>query len=214
MRARGSWIVAAVTPAVVLAWAHIGKCGEGDDSKEGITEIEIGAPAPDFTLKGIDGKEYKLSDYKGKVVVLEWTNHMCPFVQRHQGKKKSMQKTFASFKDKPVAWLAIDSSNYCEDKIEGIRTWVKDNEIVYPVLLDASGKVGHMYHAKTTPHMFVIDQNGNLAYRGAPDDDAYGQSESPKNYVADAVQSLLNGSTVAKTTTKSYGCSVKYKKEG
>jgi len=225
MRIRGSWIMAIVAAATMPTWAHCGHCGEGEGSKtshgeaphghdqeHGQTTAAIGSPAPDFALKGIDGMEYKLSDYKGKVVVLEWTNHMCPFVKRHQGEKKSMQKTFAMFSGKPVVWLAVDSSNYCEDKIDGITAWVKENDIEYPILLDAPGKVGHLYGATNTPHMFVIDQKGILAYKGALDDDAYGDKDSPRNYVEEAVTALLNGSTVATTTSKLYGCSVKYKK--
>lgn len=185
--------------------------GHGHGHDEGPT-AKLGEPAPDFTLTDANGKKHKLSDYKGKVIVLEWTNHTCPFVQRHQGKERTMQKTFASFKDKPVAWLAVDSSHFCEDKIDGVRAWAKKNDLPYPVLLDADGKVGHMYGAKTTPHMFVIDKKGVLAYSGAIDDDPYGSKESDKNYVAEAVRALLNGSAVPVASTKSYGCSVKYKK--
>ncbi len=89
---------------------------------------------------------------------------------------------------------------------------MKKNDITYPVLMDASGMVGHMYDAKSTPHMFVIDQKGNLAYTGAIDDDPMGSSDHPRNYVEEAVTSLLKGSAVAVAKTKQYGCSVKYKK--
>lgn len=178
---------------------------------EGKEQAALGQPAPNFTLKGIDGKEYKLSDMKGKIVVLEWTNHECPFVKRAQGKTKVMQKTVAKFEGKPVVWMAVNSSHFCEDKADGIRDWVKENDINYPYLLDASGEVGKMYGAKTTPHMFVIDQKGNLAYMGAIDNDPMGENDNPTNYVDEAVTALLNGSTVATPETKSYGCSVKYK---
>ena len=122
-----------------------------------------------------------------------------------------MSNTLATFKDKPVTWIAIDSSNFCEDKVADIRTWAKEQKIEYPILLDAAGKVGHAYGAKTTPHVFVIDQKGVLAYRGAINDDPYATKDKKRNYVEEAVNALLNGSTVATTSTKPYGCTVKYK---
>ncbi len=234
MNARKSLMIVALLIVAVPAWAHCGKCGVGgskngqadshaghdhaehaghDHAEHGeATTATLGQPAPDFTLTGVDSKTYKLSDMKGKVVVLEWTNHTCPFVIRHQGEKKTMQKTFAKFDGKPVAWFGIDSSHYCMEKIDGAKAWVKKNGVTYPILMDASGKVGHMYDAKSTPHMFVIDQQGNLAYTGAIDDDPMGSNDDARNYVEEAVTSLLKGSTVAVAKTKQYGCSVKYKK--
>lgn len=211
----------------VPCWAHCGSCGQGkkaaktghghdhahgDDHGHGDHHAEVGHPAPDFTLPGVDGKDYKLSDLKGKVVVLEWTNHNCPFVKRHQGKKKTMQKTFAKYSGKPVAWLAIDSTNSCAEQKDGIKGWIKEQKIDYPILLDPAGKVGRLFAAKTTPHVFVIDQKGVLAYSGAIDDDKYGDKEVTRNYAEEAVDALLKGSTVTVASTKSYGCSVKYKK--
>jgi len=209
---RTSWIAAAVLMAVVPAWAHCGKCGVGDEKQgQGHAHAEIGKPAPDFALKDQEGREHKLADHKGSVVVLEWTNHECPVVNRYH-KSKAMKETMAKFEGKPVVWLAIDSSHFCEQKVEGIREWAKTAEVTYPILLDAPGAVGQMYGAKTTPHMFVIDQKGVLAYMGSLDDDQYGDKESKQNYVAEAVTALLDGSTVAVSTTKPFGCSVKYKK--
>ncbi|MBI4719351.1 MAG: redoxin domain-containing protein [Planctomycetes bacterium] len=169
----------------------------------------IGKPAPDFALMDIDGKETKLSSFKGKVVVLEWVNHECPVCNRHI-KGKTASNVMAKFKDKPVVWLGVDSSNFCETKKESIKKWHKDNGLTFPILLDAPGKVGKSYGAKTTPHVFVIDQTGNLAYQGAMDDDAEGNKEKKKNYVEEAINALLSGSTVATTTTQPYGCNVKY----
>ncbi len=215
MMVRIRWIAAGWAIMAMPAWAHCGFCGKGDSgAKEAHTHAhaEVGKPAPDFTLTGVDGEQHKLSDLKGKVVVLEWTNHLCPFVQRHQGTGKTMHGTFAKFSDKPVAWLAINSSHFCADKVEGIRTWIKEQKVTYPYLLDPNGDVGHVYDAKTTPHMFVIDQKGVLAYAGAVDDDQYGDKATKRNYVEEAVTALLNGSTVKLASTKPYGCSVKYKK--
>ncbi len=215
MNARVGWMVAGLLALAGPAWAHGGFCGkggEGEKEERNHVHAVVGKPAPDFTLKDVDGTQYKLSDLKDKVVVLEWINHECPVVNRCH-RAKIMTTTAAKFKDKPVKWLAIDSSYFCEEKREGVRKWADEKGIKYPILLDAEGKIGHIYGAKTTPHMFVIDQKGVLAYAGAIDDDPYGKNESKRNYVEEAVSSLLKGSTVATATTKSYGCTVKYKKD-
>lgn len=196
----------------VPAWAHCGKCGVGDEKSgdKEHTHAELGAAAPDFALKDLEGKEHKLSDLKGKVVVLEWINHECPVVQRYHN-SKTMSETARKFEGKDVVWLAIDSSHFCETKQESIREWSSKVSIDYPILLDASGEIGRTYGAKTTPHMYVIDKEGKLAYTGAPDDNKTGNSRDPKNYVEDAVNALLNGSTVEVAQTKPFGCNVKYK---
>jgi peroxiredoxin len=196
MKTRGGWLVSAVLFAAVPVLA-----GE---------KAEIGKPAPEFTLTGVDGKEVKLADLKGKVVVLEWINHECPVVNRCY-KAGTMKSTIAKFKDKPVVWLAIDSSHFAEEKAETIKKWIGEQGIEHAYLLDAPGKVGKAFDAKTTPHMFVIDQKGILAYTGAIDNDPYGNEPNKINYVEQAIQALLDGSTVATATTKSYGCTVKFK---
>jgi peroxiredoxin len=211
-------IAASMVILVGNAWANCGSCGSGsgkDKHAEGQehhhTHAEIGEPAPNFTLKDLDGKPHSLADLKGKVVVLEWINHECPISNRYCN-NGTMKNTVAKFKDKPVVWLAIDSSHFSSEKADSIRKWVEKNKINYTLLLDSPGQVGHAYVAKTTPHMFVIDQKGVLAYQGAVDNDPYGNQEKKRNYVDEAVTALLNGSTVAKTSTKPFGCSVKYKK--
>lgn len=209
MNKRISWLATLLMVVGISTWALGADKGASDHPR---ARAEVGKPAPDFTLKDLAGKDVSLSSFKGKVVVLEWTNHKCPFIKRHEAKKKTMQKTIAKFAGKPVAWLAIDSSSFCGEKIDEIRDWSKENQLSFPTLLDAAGKVGHLYGAKSTPHMFVIDQKGVLAYTGAIDDDPQGDKETTKNYVAEAVTSLLNGSTVATAHTKSYGCSIKYAK--
>lgn len=171
---------------------------------------EIGKAAPGFTLNSADGKTVSLKDYTGKIVVLEWTCPTCPFVLRHHKKLKTTQKLTQEFKDKDVVWLAIDSSKTAS--AEGAAEHAKNNKLSYPILIDQDGKVGKLYGARTTPHMFVIDRKGNLAYAGAMDDDPRGDKPEPQNYVEEVVKSLLDGSTVAKTRTQPYGCSVKYAK--
>lgn len=208
--------VAALAMSAPAVMGHCGHCGVGDEKSESgggheHQHAEIGKPAPDFALKGVDGKEYKLADFLGKVVVLEWTNHECPVVGRYYS-SKTMTATHEAFEGEPVVWLAIDSSNFCADKVDSIKKWAADKGVTYPILLDAPGEVGNMYGAKTTPHMFVIDQKGVLAYMGSLDDDKKGDKEDPRNYVEEAVAVLLDGSTVAMTETKPFGSSVKYKK--
>jgi len=175
------------------------------------TTAAIGKPAPDFKLNDVNGKTHSLADYKGKVVVLEWSNFECPVCARH-AKSKTAEKTLAAYKDKGVVWLNIDSNFGSETKQDGIKKFNKDNGLTAAWVLDPSGATGKAYGAKTTPHVFVIDQKGNLAYMGAIDDDNKGdKGDKAKNYVKDAIDAVLKGSTVATATTEPYGCSVKYK---
>ncbi|MFL5358035.1 thioredoxin family protein [Archangium sp.] len=170
---------------------------------------EVGEPAPAFTLKDEAGKEHSLAQYKGKVVVLEWTNPECPFVKRHYT-AGTMQKTLSGFDAKKVVWLAVDSS--ASHTPDVAAAWKKEKGFSYPVLQDPSGTVGKSYGAKTTPHMYVIDEKGVLRYAGAIDDDPRGnKKEGTTNYVKTAVDALLSGKPVPASTTESYGCSVKYK---
>ena len=191
--------VAFATPAL----AHCGKCGVGEAHAEHAHKM-----APDFELTDQNGNVHKLSNYHGKVVVLEWTNPTCPFVVRHY--KADTMTDLAAKYGEDVVWLAIDSSNFVT--AESASKWAEAEGISYPILLDASGEVGQMYEAKTTPHMFVIGTEGEVLYDGAIDDDAAGKSESPTNYVEAALTSALAGQPVETAQTKPYGCSVKYAK--
>lgn len=169
---------------------------------------EHGAAAPVFTLSDQDGKAHSLSDYKGKIVVLEWTNYDCPFVKRHY-ENGAMQKLAAGLKSKGVVWLAINSTHYATTEAD--KSWSKKQEISYPVLLDSEGEVGKSYGAKSTPFMTVIDSSGKIAYQGAIDNDPYGEESEVTNYVSDAVAALLASKPIEFASTTSYGCSVKYK---
>ncbi len=167
----------------------------------------IGKAAPDFKLKDTNGKDVSLADFKGKVVVLEWANAGCPVCERH-AKGGTASKVMGNFKDKPVAWVNIDSTK--DAKGDACKKFVTDNKLG-TYLLDPTGATGKAYGAKTTPHCFVIDQKGNLAYSGAIDDDKDGsKGDKAKSYVKEAVEAVLKGSTVATATTDPYGCSVKY----
>jgi peroxiredoxin len=172
-------------------------------------KAEVGKPAPAFTLKDETGKEHSLAQYKGKVVVLEWTNPECPFVKRHY-EADTMAKTASTFDSSKVVWLAVDSTAHnAPDKS---AAWKKAEAFPYAVLQDASGTVGRAYGARTTPHMYVIDEQGVLRYAGAIDDDPRGKkSGTATNHVKAAVDALLSGKPVPASTTEPYGCTVKYK---
>jgi peroxiredoxin len=179
-------------------------------------DLKIGGQAPDFTLKDTGGTEHSLSDFKGKTVVLEWTNYDCPFVKKHYG-SGNMQMLQKKYTGEGVVWLSIWSSAEGKQGYYKPEEWVKKIDAAKAkataVLLDATGTVGKLYGAKTTPHMFVIDKEGKLVYRGAIDDNRYWDPKTikgAKNYVADALDALLAGKKVAEADTKSYGCSVKY----
>ena len=173
-------------------------------------ESAVGAPAPDFTLPDLDGKAHHLADYKGRVVVLEWINPNCPFSRRH-AEEKTMTRTAAAHSD--VVWLAINSTATKHGDFltpDKHASYDKEHGIAYPVLYDSDGKVGHAYGASTTPHMFVIDEQGKVIYRGAIDDDAYGRNKTRVNYVDAALTAHAAGKPVDPASTTSYGCSVKY----
>jgi len=177
--------------------------------------LDIGAPVPDFKLKSYSGKEVSLSDFKGKIVVIEWFNKGCPFVKKHyqNGHMPALQTKYAA---QNVAWLIINSTNTSHSDYltpEQTSELVKEWKITATdVLLDTDGAVGKIFDAKVTPHMYVINSDGNLAYQGAIDDDpsAFGDPKESSNFVVTALDSLLSNKAVAKTETSPYGCSVKY----
>lgn len=179
-------------------------------------KARINKAAPDFKLKASDGNEYVLSDYKGKYVVLEWINFGCPFVRKHynSGNMQNLQKVY---REKGVVWFTICSSGvgkqgYLEgEELKEKINKVKVNSTAY--LIDADGKVGKMYGAKTTPHMFVIDSKGKLIYAGGIDDKPSTDLDDVKgatNYVSAALDAAMAGKPVEIQSTKSYGCSIKY----
>jgi len=173
--------------------------------------VSKGEPAPEFALEDFNGKTVKLSDYKGKIVVLEWLNYDCPFVkaQYDSGNLPAIAKKYA---DKGVVWLAINSSHYATH--EANKEFAQKHNITYPILLDADGAVGRKYQARTTPHVFVIDAAGRIAYQGAVDNAPMGKvpAEGKIEYLANALDALLAGKPIETPQTKPYGCSVKYKK--
>jgi peroxiredoxin len=180
------------------------------------TSASVGAPAPDFVLKDVDGREVRLAALRGKPVVLEWFNPKCPFVNASHT-KGSLRGTAARHVAEGVVWLGVDSSapgKQGHDPAE-VREALTRFGLSHPVLLDESGAVGHAYGATNTPHMFVIDKDGTLVYSGAIDNSPDGDGESPQggplvNYVDAALADLAAGRPVRTPRTKAYGCGVKY----
>ncbi len=178
--------------------------------------IGAGTSAPDFSLTGADGKTVRLSDYKGKFVVLEWTNPECPFVRAQYG-ADAMQALQKEAGGKDVVWLSVNSTNksHREYKTGAQMTqWMKDQGATpKAVLIDATSDTGRAYEAKTTPHMFVIDPAGKIVYAGAIDDKRSASQSDRKtanNYVRTALNEVMAGKPVAVANTTPYGCAVKY----
>jgi peroxiredoxin len=194
-------------PALILATLIISFAAQA---------VRVGDPAPEFTGTDTHGQTHKLSDYKGKFVVLEWTNNGCPYTQKHyeSGNMQALQKQWTA---KGVVWLTILSSAQGQ---QGYMTGSQENAYIMKVhaaptaaILDANGTIGHLYSAKTTPQMIVIDPSGKLVYDGAIDDHpTTDTSDIPasKNYVSAALTQAMSGQSVATAYTRPYGCSVKY----
>jgi len=179
--------------------------------------LEVGQPAPDFEATTIGGKVFKLSDYKNQIIVLEWQSPECPFSLAHY-EAGSMQHLQKYAKEKHVVWLTINSSapskpGY-ETKQEAKDFRRKKNAQAAYTILDPKGEIGHKFDAKTTPHMFVIDKDGLIAYMGALDDKpgVKGAAAISKanNYVYAAIEALLAGNVPATQVTEPYGCGIKY----
>jgi hypothetical protein len=179
--------------------------------------VHVGQPAPDFTLQDIDGQPRKLSDYQGKVVVLEWNNPDCPIVHKHYDSRNipHLQKWAMN---QGVVWLLINSgkpgkqgADYSADEI---RSWLKDRDSTPTAYLrDPSGEVGRLYHATNTPQLFVVRSDGQLMYDGAIDSIASSDRSDiahAENYVREALSAVEAGKPVPHPTTRPYGCAVKY----
>jgi peroxiredoxin len=178
---------------------------------------EIGASAPDFALLDLDGRTVRLTDHRGKVVVLEWFNPGCPYVVASHT-RGSLVDAAARRQREGVVWIAVNSAapgtqgHGAELNRAAARKWRMD----HPLLLDESGDVGRAYGATNTPHMFVVDREGRLAYAGAIDNSPDGEQGAPAGgvlveYVSAALEDLRAGRPVRTPKTKAYGCSVKYR---
>lgn len=185
-------------------------------SEEKPKKAEVGEKAPDFQLKDLQGKTHKLSDHEGKIIVLEWFNPECPYVvhihkEDHPFKKWSTEL----HEDEDYVYFAINSGAPGEQGtgLEKNRKYQKDWKIKYPILDDSEGKVGRMYAATRTPHMYVIDTEGVLRYAGAIDNAPLGRivgEGEQVNYVKRAIEQIESGETVSPDTTREYGCTIKF----
>jgi peroxiredoxin len=199
MKAKGFLFASVLALAGAVIYSSVSAAAKED--KPAPATAVLGAPAPDFTLKDAFGKEFKLSEFKDKIVVLEWLNQDCP-VSRGAHQKKVMQEVYRKYAGKGVVWLGMCST--AGEKPDRNRVYAAAQGLAYPILHDADGKVGHAYQAKTTPHLFIVDKTGKLAYTGAIDD------RKEKNYVANALDELLEDKPVSTPKTEPYGCGVKY----
>jgi peroxiredoxin len=175
-----------------------------------------GTAAPDFTIVDTAGKAVKLADYRGKFVVLEWTNPECPFVRKHYTSNniQALQKEWGA---KDVVWLAINSTNTSSSEYKSggeMASWMNSQGAApRATLIDGTSATGRAYGAKTTPHMFVIDPSGKLVYNGAIDDRRStnpADVKSANNYVRAALTEATAGKPVTVASTTPYGCTVKY----
>jgi AhpC/TSA family len=176
----------------------------------------VGQPAPAFSATDASGKAVSLADFKGKTVVLEWVNPGCPYVRKHYD-SANMQATQKGATDKGVVWLAVNSTHVGAGdykKPADMAAWMQSQKAAAThTLMDSDGKVGKAYGARTTPHLYIVDAKGTLAYAGGIDDKASSDPadvKTAKNYVNAALGDLQAGKPVAQATTRPYGCSVKY----
>lgn len=194
------WILASSASCLVALALHA-QLSAAPESSGSTAPAAVGSPAPDFKLKDTFGKEFTISEFKGKPIVLEWINQDCP-VSRKAHDVRKMQDVYKKYAEKGAIWLAIDST--ASATAERNRVYAARMGLACPILMDTDGTVGHLYQAKRTPHMYVIDKEGVLVYDGAIDD------QKDKNYVAAALEDLLAGRPVSKPKTDSYGCGIKY----
>ncbi len=178
--------------------------------------VVSGAAAPGFTITDTAGKAVQLADYKGKYVVLEWTNPECPFVRKHysSGNMQALQKEWGS---RDVVWLAINSTNASNSEFKtprDMKSWMEGHSAApSAILLDSTSATGRAYSAKTTPHMFVVDPGGKVVYAGAIDDKRStnpADAKTAHNYVRAALTEAMSGKPVTVANTTPYGCTIKY----
>ncbi|MEM1127471.1 MAG: thioredoxin family protein [Bacteroidota bacterium] len=209
MKTRLSLLVAGLVPVFLLVAAFT-------QAPTAPASPEIGAAAPAFTLQGADGETYTLADFEGQHVVLEWLNFGCPYVKKHYS-SGNMQALQSKYAEEGVVWLSVVSSApgkqgyYPADEMMALNAEQGGQQMA--ILLDPEGTVGRAYGARTTPHMYIIDAEGTLVYKGGIDDKPTADPsdiEGATNHVSVALDAALAGEEIPVTTTPPYGCSVKY----
>ncbi len=179
--------------------------------RPGVVEPEDARKAPAFTLNTFDGKEISLSDYRGKIVMLEWFNFECPYSKYHYETTNTMVGLANKYKSRNVVWLVVNSTSHTTPGAN--KEFTRKHKLPFPILDDRSGRVGHAYGATNTPHMYIISPRGNILYDGAIDNSPLGRKkEGVINYVDKALAELTGGKAVTTSNTRPYGCSVKYPK--
>jgi peroxiredoxin len=196
---------------VSIAVGGIGSAGLAHAT--GLSRVDVGAQAPQFTAKGADGKAHSLRDYAGKLVVLEWTSPVCPFtaVKYKSGAMQALQRYAAT---RQVVWLSIDTAGsdkagYLTPAAARARI-AQTHATVTAFLFDVDGTIARSYGAKTTPSFFVVNRDGKLAYQGAMDDQVFADQGTGSEYVKAALDDLLAGRRVQKAETQPQGCAVEY----
>src|SRR5262245_50457841 len=184
--------------------------------KSAAAEALIGAPAPAFRLNNSNGGAASLAGFQGKIVVLEWTSHECPYVGKHY-RGNNMQTLQKKWTGQGVVWLSVISSAPGQpghvSPEQANKLTAERGAAPTAVLFDPTGKVGHAYGARTTPHMYVIDGEGALVYKGGIDDQPTARVQdlkSARNFVDQALSEISQGKPVSVTASRAYGCSIKY----
>lgn len=211
-------VITAIFALALSAQAHCGRCGEGDEDKG----PEVGKAAPQFELKTADDKVVKLSDFKGQIVVLHFQSCGCPWETAYQPTLEKISQQYAFDAEKVdehgnkvrrVQFIGINSNK--NESYEDINKRVEEFTITYPILKDPGNKVADAYHAETTPHIFIIDEEQVLRYKGGIEKAPVEPGEvtkSEEQYLEPALQALLKGETPPFTDTVSKGCSIKREK--
>jgi peroxiredoxin len=178
-----------------------------------LSRVDVGAQAPPFSAKGADGRQHSLRDYAGKLVVLEWTNPVCPFtaVKYKSGAMQALQRYAAA---RQIVWLSIDTAapdkaGYLTPPAARARI-AQTHATVTAFLFDVDGNIARSYGAKTTPSFFVVNRDGKLAYQGAMDEQDFADQDAGHEYVKSALDDLVAGRPVQKTETQPQGCAVEY----
>jgi glutathione peroxidase-family protein len=180
---------------------------------EALDHVAVGAAAPMFSAKGADGRQHRLSDYAGKLVVLEWTSPVCPFtaMKYQSGAMQALQNYAASHR---IVWLSIDTAapgraGYLTAAAARARI-AQTNANVTAFLFDVDGSIGRSFGAKTTPSFFIVDRDGKLAYEGAMNDDIFDNSGTGRDYIRSALEELVAGRPVNVPETQPQGCAIEY----
>lgn len=189
---------------VAAAAVFVGATGWGLQIAKAGEKIAIGAEMPDFELKGTDGKSHKLSDFKGKIVALQFASQDCPWSKGADPDISALAKAYA---DKDVVVLGIEATS--GRTMEAVAEYNKDRDLAFVTLLDEGNVYADAVNAKQTPEFFVVDNEGKLAYHGAFDDRTQPTNAGDVNYVAKAVDSLLAGTAVEEPEVKAWGCGIK-----